>query len=241
MSWILNFLVLVIVTGFKKENRCETTRLGSNYGGYYVPTTILETQKEKTLISCGLGFDISFDIAMIEYGFQVLGVEPINESIEYVQFEIQSHNLESKYILIPKAVSSISGFQEFKPLLYSHNYHWWANQGDSGLALEKIVLPSISLEDILHRITESSQITVAKFDIEGAEIDVIESILENGFRFDWLILELDYLNLIKTSDIAKKIKRSLKVRRMMRALESQGYTFRFNEEFNFFWDGPNSI
>lgn len=211
--------------------------MGSNYGGYYVPNHILESKEAKTLISCGLGFDISFDIEMIEFGFKVLGVEPVLQSIEYVQDEIRARKLENYYDLIPKAVSKYNGLQEFQSPLHSPNYHWWADQSNSEMPLEKVILPCISLESILERVDEFSQITVAKFDIEGSEIEVIESIMENDFLFDWLIVELDYLNLIKTLDICKRFQRASKVRKMMRALKSKGYVFQFNEEFNFFWRG----
>ena len=225
------------MVGSKNRTAEETTRLGSNYGGYYVPNHILESKEAKTLISCGLGFDISFDIEMIAFGFKVLGVEPVLQSIEYVQDEIRTRKLENYYDLIPKAVSKYNGLHEFQSPLHSRNYHWWADQSNSEIPLEKVFLPCISLESILERVDEFSQITVAKFDIEGSEIEVIESIMENDFLFDWLIVELDYLNLIKTLDICKRIQRASKVRKMMRALKSKGYVFQFNEEFNFFWRG----
>jgi len=209
--------------------------LGSNYGGYYVPNEILESKKVKTLISCGLGIDISFDLEMIKFGFKVLGVEPILESIVYVQDEIRTRNLENYYAFIPKAVSRNNGSHEFEPPLHARSYHWWADQSNSEIPLEKVTLPCISLESILKRVDKFSHITVAKFDIEGSEIKVIESILENDFQFDWLIIELDYLNLIRTLDIRKRIQRACKVRKMMRDLKSKGYEFQFNEEFNFFW------
>jgi FkbM family methyltransferase len=225
------------VVGFKNRTSEETTRLGSNYGGYYIPNEILESKKAKTLISCGLGFDISFDIEMIKFGFNVLGIEPVLESIVYVQDEIRALKLENFYNLIPKAVSRKNGLHEFEPPLQARSYHWWADQSNSEIPLEKVILPCISLESILKRVDKFSQITVAKFDIEGSEIEVIESILENDFQFDWLIIEIDYLNLIKTLDIRKRIQRAFRVRKIMRALKSKGYEFQFNEEFNFFWRG----
>ena len=81
---IQNLVVLKIVTfGFMSVNDyAPLIRLGSNYGGWWIPKSILEdNSKSRVLISAGLGFDVTFDKALLDAGFEVIGLDPLEESV----------------------------------------------------------------------------------------------------------------------------------------------------------------
>lgn len=239
LSLIINKLSLKIATGKQPQVEFEGVRLGSDYGGYHVPTWILDSRENKILISGGLGFDISFDLSLVKHGFKVIGVEPVIESVAWVKNEIRQHGVDSHYSVIQKAVSDKNEDREFHAPIKSRNYHWWANQNPSDLVRESAIFPCISLEDLLTMARRQGSIVIGKFDIEGHEIDLIHSVIDLDLSFDWLIIEMDYLNLVKTSNLRKKIVRAIQIRRLMTKMNASGYAFNMNEEFNFFWSRSN--
>ena len=241
LASFVNNASLKIAIWQKSIPKLETTRLGTNYGGYFMPTDLLFSQKEKVLISGGLGFDISFDLALIEAGFTVIGVEPIAESIQYVEETISTLGILNRYELVPRAISDHTGHEEFRAPLESKNYHWWANQNSSSDNFKTATFPCISIKEVSEIAQSRGNLIVCKFDIEGHEIRVIESVLKNDIKFDWLMIEMDYLNLVRTHQFPKKFYRAIKVRFLMVKMNRAGYLFVLNEGFNFFWSGSKQI
>lgn len=231
----INSLALAIAIGKNPKERPNTVRLGTEYGGYLIPIEYLSSGRKKVLVSAGLGFDISFDLSLIEHGFTVIGVEPVMESINWVRESIITENVSESYQLIPKAISRSGGVKEFHSPLLSRNYQWWANQNPLNIHRDTASFSCIAVLDVLELARSQSEIVIGKFDIEGSEIEIIQSIIEDNLIFDWLIIEMDYLNLVRSSNLVKRLYRAIKVKGLMRQLRKSGYIFVLNEEFNFFW------
>jgi hypothetical protein len=58
-----------------KSVKIPMTRYGSSWGGWWLPNHVLCHVGDFSVISCGLGHDISFDLEMASLGMGVLGVE----------------------------------------------------------------------------------------------------------------------------------------------------------------------
>jgi hypothetical protein len=63
----------------------DSIRLGTTYGGWWVPKYILNRPNDWIVVSCGLGYDISFDRDLSRLGFSIIGVEFSYASILYLQ------------------------------------------------------------------------------------------------------------------------------------------------------------
>lgn len=82
----LNTISIQLITrGLTVENSAELTRIGTNYGGYWVPKVALRADSfPKKAISGGLGGDISFDLELIKHGWKIIGIEPDGSSIDWI-------------------------------------------------------------------------------------------------------------------------------------------------------------
>lgn len=62
----------------------ENIRLGTLYGGWWVPSNVLQQGKDWLFISCGLGHDVSFDLELLNRGFHVIGIESEKEFVDQI-------------------------------------------------------------------------------------------------------------------------------------------------------------
>jgi len=72
---IQNSIVQSIVLKVFKRIKLPISRLGSFYGGWWVPREVIEEAATWLLVSCGLGHDISFDQELSKIGMGIIGVE----------------------------------------------------------------------------------------------------------------------------------------------------------------------
>lgn len=70
-----NILVQNYLIFFTEKISEKSIRLGTIYGGWWVPKKILQESQDWCVISCGLGEDISFDKEIANYGISNLGIE----------------------------------------------------------------------------------------------------------------------------------------------------------------------
>jgi len=144
-------------------------RLGSEYGGSVVALDLIAPGS--TVISAGVGEDISFDLEIIKRkGCKVIGIDPTEKARNFVE-----KNKNESFEFIPKA-------------LYSQDRH--------GVTIYKSSRPDCVSESVTssHRSVESSDhyeaqtisiqelqqvypdISLLKMDVEGAEYEVLNSI-----------------------------------------------------------------
>ena len=81
LVWLQNKLMfqLVLYKNRRGLGSVSLVRLGSAYGGWWVPVETEKGFRAKALVSAGLGFDTSFDELMLERGWSVLGIDPVSE------------------------------------------------------------------------------------------------------------------------------------------------------------------
>ncbi len=214
----------------------ELIRLGSEYGGYWIPKFLLSSDKSKSAVSLGLGFDVSLDIELLNSGFIVLGVEPTRKSIEFVSISLKKYAQEDKFYLVKSAVGGESGQIVYDKPNLKNNYQWWAEESGDKL-VKKVEVTTVTLEDleILYPRFFQKEILILKMDIEGAEIGVLRNLIRKNHQFDYLAIELDYLSLVPVRNLFVRFKRVIEVRRLLKSLEMSGFSLLKREKFNYFF------
>ena len=120
--WLLNRLyryAMAIYPGYAFRRFGATTgnleRLGSDYGGWFVPTS--ELSADSIVYSAGIGLDITFDKALIERcGCAVHGFDPTPASIDFIARQFKEQSLSPKFCFEPVGLwDSETTLQFFAP------------------------------------------------------------------------------------------------------------------------------
>ncbi len=224
-----------ILFGLKMPSPVTLERLGSRYGGWYVPTKFsLNNNFEKFLVSVGIGHDVTFDIELQKRGFMVIAIDPLEECCNF------AHNSDldqTKTKIINAGLWLHSGKTRFySPKIEDHDSWSITNSQRTSKAASKY-LPTITLKEVLKDIRnyESEKIIMLKMDIEGAERFLFKEIEVNLELLDFIGIELDYIHLLPFFKFTERIKLILEARKTITILRKLGLFLIFNDDFNFFW------
>ena len=232
-----NYLVIkFVILGFGSKSTGSYTRLGTSYGGWWVPSRIIENRIEgRILLSVGLGFDVSFDEALLKSGFEVVGLDPLSESLDYANRALSAY---PKFIGVNMGLWKNSGTEKFFPPKNPLHDSWSITNIQNAEATEFKEFNVISLNDLFDRFPhlQSSEYCAIKIDAEGAEVALIPEIARFKRKFDLVAIEMDFLSLIPFFAFQKRIRLIIKARKLLVALRSRGYQLFKNDNFNFFWE-----
>lgn len=170
---------------FPIQTRVPAERHGSEYGGWWVCPTGLTA--DSVIYSLGIGEDVTFDLSMIAtYGVAVHAFDPTPKSMAY----LRSRHLPDAFRLHELGVGSHDGPARFfppeNPAHISHSLV--APADDRGEAIEVEVR---RLSSIMHDLDHST-IDVLKMDIEGAEYDVLDEILDGHLPVRQILVEFHH-------------------------------------------------
>tara|TARA_B000000532_G_C18862185_1_gene404607 strand:+ start:882 stop:1685 length:804 start_codon:yes stop_codon:yes gene_type:complete len=202
-------------------------RLGSDYGGWNFFDH--KNLYNSTIITAGLGEDASFDIEFInKYNAKVICIDPTPRAVDHynqiMKFKgkkkllkyndngnqnINSYNLlkinHKNFTLIDKALYNCDDkILDFYPppntKHVSHSLNDWQNnyKRDS----KSIKVKTITLEKIVKK-NELKILPLLKLDIEGAENEVIENMIENKIFPDQICVEFDELHILNENSMNK--------------------------------------
>jgi FkbM family methyltransferase len=196
--------------GLYREIDIKVQKLGSEYGGWYIPDKFLNDRSICYL--AGAGTDISFDIAIIEkYGSIVYIFDPTPKAKKHVENLISNTRLNvptrigstenSFYLLKPADIDKIKFFDVglwiekgmikfYKPRNPDHVSHSILNIQKTA---EYIELPVERLRNVMNDLKHDT-IDLLKIDIEGAEYKVIQSILEDQITVKVICIEFDEIS-----------------------------------------------
>lgn len=192
------------VNHLKKTVDCLHKWYGSSYGGFYINPANLNA--ESVIYSFGIGKDITFDLKCIaNHNCQVFAFDPTPKSINWVK----SKKLPKSFTFFGYGISaSESSVVDF---------YLPANpKGTSGSLLKtsdvnaekSIRVEMKSFSDITKELGHK-HIDVLKMDIEGAEYEVLESILESSVSIGQILVEfhdrLFDMENYKSKEIVKKM------------------------------------
>lgn len=157
-------------------------RLGSDYGGWWVPASV--TRSGAVCVCLGAGEDITFDIELCEQGATVITADPTPRAIEHVR----SVTVSGDFLFLPVGVAGVSGVRKFYvPRDPQHVSHSITNLQRTADFFEAECL---SMADLMQR-AGVSQIDLLKLDVEGAEHESIQAMLEADVYPEVVCVEFD--------------------------------------------------
>jgi FkbM family methyltransferase len=187
----------------------QLLRVGTDYGGWYCCRALLGAGR--VALCCGAGEDVSFDVALNAiWGMRIVCVDPTPRAIAHIAglldaardgkpMQIEAGPLSydlagfrsANFDFIPSAVWSSDGFLElFAPSNPSYVSYSALNLQHTA---QKIRVRSSTVESIL-RESGVAQLSLLKLDIEGAEYEVLRSMLAANIRPEQLLVEFDQVN-----------------------------------------------
>lgn len=159
--------------------------LGTVYGGWTIAPEYLDSTS--IMYSFGVGNDISFDLAAIgKFGMQVHGFDPSPQAVAW----IANQRLPPQYSFHSYGLGTQDGAVAFfspgrNTGMYSVNAH---HRGVTGTSVS---LPVHTLSTIVESL-KTSTIDVLKMDVEGAEYDLLTSIIECPVPIRQLLIEFHH-------------------------------------------------
>ncbi len=162
------------------------TILGTAYGGW--PIISGELDNTSTILSIGLGEDLSFDLAAIEkFGCRVIGFDPTPKSLTW----LQQQTLPEKFSFHPVGIAANDGFAEFFPPKNPEHTSFSSSPTLDIQSQTPIRAEVMRLKTLLQTF-EIPVPDVLKMDIEGFEYDVIADILKTDIRPKQLLVEFHH-------------------------------------------------
>ena len=165
------------------SGRADLIKLGSVYGGWVVPASLLNSA---SICYCaGVGEDVSFDLALIErFGCDVHAFDPTPRAVRFVQERVN----EPKFHFLPVGVWSADETKRFyAPDRADNVSHSILNLRSMGDYFEA---PCKSLPTLMRELGHD-RIDLLKLDIEGAEYAVLDSLIEHRIQPKILAVEFD--------------------------------------------------
>jgi FkbM family methyltransferase len=158
-------------------------RLGSGYGGWWVPESALIAGA--VAYCAGAGEDITFDLALHERGLKVTTFDPTPRAIAYVE-SVGISGDRFRFVAVGwwDEETEVRFYAPRDPAHVSHSAVNLQHTDTYFTAPVKTVAA-------LARELGDSEVDVVKMDIEGAEVRVIRSLLQHGPLPSVLCVEFD--------------------------------------------------
>lgn len=168
---------------FKSKINLNKKWMGNNYGGFYIFPDLINNRSK--IYSFGIGEDISFDIDLInDYKCEVFGFDPTPKSALWVS----SNNPNKLFNFYQYGIGSASGNLKFY-LPKNENHISGSFINHKNVSENESVLVNLkTLNDIITELNHS-RIDILKMDIEGAEYEVLDNILESGIDISQILIE----------------------------------------------------
>ena len=228
----------------------KISRRGSDYGGWnFAITPKLE---KSTIILCGAGEDISFDIEITsEFNCSTYIVDPTPRAVKHFksvlnrigkgkekQFnktgcqEIESYDMsvikENQIHLLEKALwnqnKTLKFFAPKHPKHVSHSLiNYQNNYSTDSISIE---VQAIDSNTLFNTIKKETNIEILKLDIEGAEHEFLYDLISNNYLPNQILVEYDELML----NSIKAIKRFKYTHEF---LSTNGYKLFYKEGTNY--------
>ena len=170
------------------RSKFQLEKVGSNYGGWYVP--VKEIQSDWIIYSAGIGLDMTFDHGMVaKYGCQLFAFDPTPQSIAFVNRKQSEESVLEKLCFSPIGLWGSNATLRF----YAPRTRGWAGsysihnlQGTEDYFDAECKSIATVMNDLGHH-----KIHLLKIDIEGAEYEVLDDLVKSHIEVDWLCVEFD--------------------------------------------------
>jgi len=167
------------------ELNCHRERIGSDYGGWWTRTDVLD--RESVVYSFGIGNDITFDLGLIDrFGLIVHAFDPTPKCVNW----LSRQPLPSGFHFTPVGIADYDGIGQFVLRSRADWDNYELNVPDDD-AFDTATLSVERLETSMKRLGHN-HIDVLKLDIEGAEYAVLNDILASNLDVRQLLVEFHY-------------------------------------------------
>jgi FkbM family methyltransferase len=168
---------------FRPTRTVPMVRLGSAYGGWWVPEAGFD--RDSVCYLAGVGTDITFDLALVErFGCRAWGLDPTPRSGQWVA----DQPTNPLWTFEPVGVAGKTGeIKFFEPADAGHVSYSTKNLQRTTAYVSASVM---SVRDLMTRLGHD-RIDLLKLDVEGAEHDTLRGMLEDGIRPRVLCVEFD--------------------------------------------------
>ena len=168
----------------RPKPRRDLIHLGTAYGGYSVPASLLDASS--ICYSGGVGEDTSFDVELIDrFGCTVFAFDPTPRAIKHAEAVAR---MNRHFRFLPVGLWSTD--TEVKFYVPSNDEHVSHSITNLQRTSSYIVVPVRSLRSVMRELGHT-RIDLFKLDIEGAEHEVLRAMLDDGIRPTILCLEFD--------------------------------------------------
>jgi len=190
----------------------EIERLGTDYGGWYVPKN-MNLNTNSVVYSGGAGEDISFDLLLqSKYNCNVMLIDPTSKAINhfdevklyYNSKQLFTGNIQNDYYSCIQLLHP--DFDKIKYLNLGlwdkkDNLKFYKQTNDSYVSQSLVenmfgcdydIIPVDSIKNIMVQ-QGHTHIDLLKLDIEGAEIEVINQMLDDKIYPTHVLIEFDLL------------------------------------------------
>jgi FkbM family methyltransferase len=162
---------------------CPRSSFG-NLNARFTINPVLISPKD-IVYSVGIGTDISFDLQLIKnFGVTVFAFDPTPKSIDW----LNKQQLPANFKVFPVGLASYTGEADF--YLPQNENHVSASM-ISKQSNDFIRVKVKKLGDIMKELNHTS-IDLLKIDIEGAEYDVVDDIIDSGIEIRQLLIEFHH-------------------------------------------------
>lgn len=223
-------------------------KLGSDYGGWIIPTQLVNERSVCYLV--GAGEDISFDVELVNrFHCPAYIFDPTPKAKSHFEMLVNSANTGTAFHInnnpahaykINKETITHLKFYDIGIWTKKDNLKFFSPQDDTHVSHSISNLQQTNsyfeaqverLSDIMH-INQHERLDVVKLDIEGAEYEVIDSILQDNLLIKVLCVEF---HLLKNKGAFKLIQSTVS------KLEKSNYFVIAKEGLDFTFLNRNSI
>jgi FkbM family methyltransferase len=213
------FLRIDSASGARVQHCKNLEKLGTVYGGWIIPTDLLDGN---SICYCvGTGEDISFDIELMKrFECKIFAFDPTPRAIQFTQ---KATETLTSYHFFPVGLWDSDTIVKFySPSNSEHVSHSIVNlqHTENGFEAECKRLSSLMREN------HHSRLDLLKLDIEGAEYQVIDSILQDGIEIKILCIEFHQIDADASSHLLRTaVQKLVRSGFNLVAVDNQNYTF----------------
>ena len=187
-------------------------RLGSRYGGWWVPEAAIRS--DAVAYCVGAGEDITFDLELLNRGLIVRTADPTPRAIEHV---MRQGIVDERFAFRPVGLwDRNSTVRLYSPKNPQHVSHSILNLQATETWIDASVVDLPTLRELFG----DDHIDILKLDIEGAEYAVIEALSKESILPSVLCVDFDQPQPFSSSRAAAKM------------LEALGYRIRTVEGYD---------
>tara|TARA_R100000152_G_C6775767_1_gene204393 strand:+ start:210 stop:1526 length:1317 start_codon:yes stop_codon:yes gene_type:complete len=179
-SWklpkILDYIKNQTIADFTKEKDGRLKKLGTEYGGHSVDLNLIP--EGSTVISAGVGEDISFDLELIKLKkCKIIAIDPTKKSKQY----IEKHQPDNFTFINKALVSNHRSGQKIKMYVNKNPKHASDSQFSSHQAVSQkfYEADTITLNELF---SKYKNISLVKLDIEGSEYEMIDDLIATNVQ-----------------------------------------------------------